>query len=310
METDVLDLLGIDLGSTEMQVLTAVLLLSERDRRTVTVDNIFREVTRRNKAKISKNWIYKSLKRLVEEGFVGIDKVRQPHLYYSSLRHLNRGLHHRLKSQLEIRSAELERLERDLDLLSQIDCEVVYSHLTQAAGLPRQRRGFVLLRNQDEISAAMIENILLTAGPGETVWHIAPVPLLPNSGGGIIQLQKAAQTTLERRTRLHVLIVPQNKVGKATSVDIRNVIDAIRTRIATPLREGLVVRVDTSGEAKPLAIGIDRSRALLILDDTYPPQVGVLALAPHQQAFIDDLLSVFEAAWENAVQMIPPQSED
>ncbi|RLI53884.1 MAG: hypothetical protein DRO93_13195, partial [Candidatus Thorarchaeota archaeon] len=128
-----LDSLGIDLNSTEMRALGAVLELSANLYNPVSTAAVLERVREKSSEAPTKNWVYKCLGELERKGFLKVDKIRQPYLYLSSTADLVEGVQ-RLQRNASIRiRRRLAELRRQVELLESVTVEDVCSALLRRA---------------------------------------------------------------------------------------------------------------------------------------------------------------------------------
>lgn len=295
---DVLDILGIDSGSSEMQVLKTVIELSEDNTKNMSVNRIHEGFVEGGNRNVSLSWIYKCLKGLEKEGLVLVNSMRRPHQYDASPSVLRNGLLLRLKQIRERKQTELDQLSEDLDLLNSLNIDRLARHVFQdvlGAGSIAQER---VLQGIEAVRNVMIYEMASSGGRGDVLSTIQPLASIENPNTAFGTFEKELIEAMKRGLVVRALLVPPKEDMKMLSA-MNSYLGIYSDEISSLILDGrLELRILAEHRNTYRMMCFNGQMMLLFISELYQPDTAAVFYSHDSDPIISDTMKRFSELWE------------
>ena len=296
---NLLDSLGIDLNSTEMRTLGAVLALSADLYSPVSAAAVLRRVQEDGSQPPTKNWVYKCLNELERKGFLKVDKIRQPYLYLSSTADLIEGVERQQRNaSIRIRR-RLAEIREQAKLLRSVAIEDVCSALLKRATPHGLAHRTALIESEEKVHATVINSIFEQVGPGNTVRILLPLHVLVTDRGVIGDFDRLAIDRIRKEVRTKALLTQrQDEDGiRCFAEYLRPVRDALEEAIESG---NLEIRVHEKHGKTYRFYSLNNEVMVMYLTEMFRPDVALFLTRQTHSRMIDDAIKTFDRLWNEA----------
>ena len=297
-----LDSLGIDLNSTEMRALGAVLELSANLYNPVSAAAVLERVREKSSEAPTKNWVYKCLGELERKGFLKVDKIRQPYLYLSSTADLVEGVQ-RLQRNASIRiRRRLAELRRQVELLESVTVEDVCSALLRRAAPHGTAQRTTLIEGEERVHATIINSIFEQVEPGDIVRILLPLHVVVTDRGVIGDFDRLVIEKITKEVRTKALLTQRE--GEEGIRCFAEYLRPTRHALKGALDSGnLEIRVHSSHGKTYRFYSLNNDIMVMYLTEMFRPDVALLLTRQTHSRMIDDAIRTFDRLWNEAVDV-------
>ncbi len=301
----VAQVLGLDSSTAEMRVLGTLVRLCLDRYRSVTVKQIIEAMRESGNGNISENWVYRCLYNLDRMGFVGVDRIRQPHLYYSDVEYLARGLEGLRRTRMEEVQREIQLLDEEMESLRSVTPCDLCQELAPLIEDVHSETGLTIVEGQENVMQTAIDHILQQAGPGDEIWHTASVRIVEEEDrqASLQTWVNSVRLAAERGASVRIMVSAGRRSMKRTR-ELVSFVKRIKDHTLRLIQEGRIqIRIDTVGLKTYRAMGLNRERMIMHLSDLSIPDLALIAEGIQQNALIADAKEAFDRRWKKALDI-------
>jgi DNA-binding PadR family transcriptional regulator len=297
------DRLGIDLNSSQMIVLKALMGAAGGTSKAVSYKEIANYLENMQKKKYSKAYIYRQLTELEKEGYVTahqeIGQVRNYQISEAEIRKMLKEKREEALSALEEKKDEYSKRRK---LLQSVNPEnVAFSVFNQLMGL-EPVKGSLIIEGQENVRSTIIREFGETAKPGDILRIIAPASLL--TPGGLKQVG-AAELSLIRRAVDGVKIVGLLMPAEGKITFTKELIDRYVSTIADTFTKlfstgNISFRIAKKNYKTYRMVSLNSDKMLLYLTHAAESDMAALVQYKDNPGLIDDAIKTFDTIFEEA----------
>jgi DNA-binding PadR family transcriptional regulator len=299
-----LEKLGVDMGSSEMQVFQAVLMAAGSTEKPVNYHEIATCLEAIANRKYTKAYIYRRLNSLEEDGFIIADTIHSPRTYSITESSVTKALDSRRKEKLS------ENLTRKQDLTTRIHRLKSIKSQDLALMLHKQLAGVsgiddsLLIEGVENVRSTIIREFADGANEGDVVRVLGHTSTLAEGlgPGGVTEL-RVMQAGL-RGVKVLGLLTP---VGQDTS-DVE-----LLAKHLVPLADVFEKAASTGNiqlkiSREPIntyrIVSLNEDKMLLYLTHAKESDVAALVQRKDNPGLLDDALRTFDEIWESSIDVL------
>jgi DNA-binding PadR family transcriptional regulator len=293
--------LGIDINSSQMMMLRAVLAATRGPSKSATYKEITEHLQKLEKKKYTKAYIYRQLSDLKDEGYLVIDSVQTPRKYVISESGIVKSLEKKRKESLSRQLARKQEVATKLNLLKTTSLEnVAFILYNLLLGLEPAEES-IIIEGIENVRSTIIREFGEAAKPGDVIRIIAPVSILDKG------LEKAGMAEMSLMARafdgvkIIGLMIPTKGKESETHELISNYIQNVKDsfiRLASTGNSSL--RIAKENILTYRMVSLNSDKMLLYLTHAADSDMAALILRKDNPGLIDDAVTTFNRIYEVA----------
>jgi len=313
---DDLELCGFPVGEKQdsrlMSVLESILRLQKKGPAPLAFIEIYNQIQKDDpNTKLSKAWIHRVLKQLIEIGLVRLDNpAARRKKYIADVNSIMNGFEGLKSGKIEELEEEKKRIQQKLDTITAIDCGQLSKEFVKSITGRQEEISSRIVRGVDELHRVLRFNMLEKAGQGDiiraTLLWAGPF-LNETSNERMQRFIEAAERGAEIR-----YIVSTDAFEVAEKMDVRGLLssfqDMIRGILELKSRGRLFdIRMYTGPKTYNQVSFNDESMALIISEN---PVTATWITRDFNPDLIDNARITFDKEWEGARSVLSLTPED
>ena len=300
------DRLGIDINSTQMQMLKAIMAAAGGPSKIVAYKEINEQFEKIQGKKYSRAYIYRQLKQLEEEGYITTEQeLGQARGYQILESEITKML---IKKREEAALGVLEKkqeLSQKLQILKAVNAEsIAFLLFNQLMGLAPTSES-IAIEGRENVRNTVIREFGRVAKPGDEIRIIAPMNLL---GPGRLEQAGMAEMSLLLRAVDGVKILSLGMPSK----DVSFTTDTIASFLGV-MGDSFFKMVSTGNIQINLAkeniqtyrmVSLNREKMLLYLTHAVESDMAVLIYRKDNPGLIDDAVDTFDRIFTTSINIL------
>lgn len=288
------DKLGIDVDSSQIMILKAVMTASGGPSKFVTYKEIAESLQKLEKKKYTKAYIYRHLSDLEQEGYLVIDAVQKPKRYAIS----ESGILGFLKKKQGETLTELKTKRQDvsarLNLLKSISAEsVAFVAFNQLMGV-QSAQGSIIIEGIENVRNSVIREFGKTAEPGDEIRVFSPASLLD---GGLDQAGMAEMSLITRAedgVKILGLLMPAGDISFTKELIARFMKNSGNEFMKVASSGNIVIKIGKESIKTYRMVSLNRDKMLLYLTHGTDSDMAALIHRKDNPGLIDDAVDTFD----------------
>ncbi|MFW9907695.1 MAG: hypothetical protein ACFFEF_03895 [Candidatus Thorarchaeota archaeon] len=299
--SSLLDSVGINLHSRDIQVLGAILGLQSRIGSRHTIDEIHQRINEQAKREFSKAWIYKCLSNLEEDKFITVNRMDTPNTYSAGLQSISSALQQRImKRLLELKELEINT-EETLRSLEQMSSGDIANYIVERATGVVTSKSAMIVEGLQNVRRTIVREMCTGVGEGDILRLNDRTNLLDISKleSGLVEskLLEAAMNGLEIRA----IISQLPAAGGANEDALMMFLKKEGATLLKAITSGkLQLRAAGTSIVSYRMISLNMDKMLLFLADTPKPATVALITGKANPTLIENAVASFDKAWDTA----------
>lgn len=305
------DHLGIDIDSSPMMILKAVMSASGGPSKFVTYKEVAKALQKLEKKKkpYTKAYIYRQLAELKKEGYLVIDQVQKPRRYAIS----ESGILDLLMKKKKIALSELQTKKQEvktrMKLLEDINPEsVAFVAFNQLMGLETVSDS-IIIEGIENVRNTVIREFGKASNSGDEIRIMAPISLV---GPGRLEQAGMAEMSLLRRAidgvKILTLTLPSGdlpKITKSFAESFAEYLQNFGQEFMSLASSGNIVVKIAKEEIKTYRmVSLNREKILLYLTHAADSDMAALVHRKDNPGLIDDAVDTFDKISADSVDAI------
>ena len=313
---DELELCGFPVGENQdsrlMSVLESILRLQTKEPTPLAFIDIYNRILKDDPTtKLSKAWIHRVLKQLIEVGLVRVENpTARRKKYIADVNSIMNGFEELKGGKIQELEEEKKRIQQRLDKITAIDCGHLSKEFVKDITGRQEEISSRIVRGVDELHRVLRFNMLEKAGEGDIVRAtlLWAGPFLNETSNERMQrFIEASERGAEVR-----YIVSTNAFEVAEKMDVRGLIssfqDMIRGILEVRAKGKLFdIRMYTGPKTYNQVSFNDESMALVISEN---PVTATWVTRDFNPDLIDNARVTFDKEWEGAKSVLNLAPED
>ena len=313
---EALELIGFSSAGRQQSrlfsVLESILKLQTDPPIALEFGEIYEQVVKDDPAtKVSKAWVHRVLKKLVDSQLVRLENPEgRRKRYIADANTLMAGFEKEKAHKIKQIEQEMETLRETEELIGGIDCGQLATDFVEGVQGQEQRISSRVIRGKDELHRVLRYNMLDVASKGDTVRATALWlgPFIDESTGERTErFVKAAQRGADVR-----YLVTTEVFNLEDKIEIRADVDALRNVFQNVLRlkrEGIPFDVRLyAGEKTYNQVSFNRDNMVLIIAED--PITATWITRDFNPDLIDNAVASFDKSWDSARSFLELTPED
>ncbi|TFG33107.1 hypothetical protein EU528_01240 [Candidatus Thorarchaeota archaeon] len=293
--------LGIDVDSSQMMILKAVMAAARGPSKFVTYKEIVKHLQKLEKKKFTKAYVYRHLSNLKDEGYLVCDPVQTPRRYAISKTGIDNALEEKRKEALSGCLTRRQEIAAKLNLLESISPDnIAFTLYNQLRGL-ESLQGSIIIEGIENVRSAVIREFGEAAKPGEVIRVIAPASVLDR---GLQQAGMAEMSLMARAidgVKVIGLMMPVKGKESITKELISNYIKNVRDSFVKLASTGNIsLRIAKENFKTYRMVSLNSDKMLLYLTHAADSDMAALILRKDNPGLIDDAVTTFDTIYDAA----------
>ena len=293
-----LNSIGVELNSSSIQILKAIIKVGAGLSRPVTFKQILHQINARRKQPFSEAWVYKCLKNLEQAGFLTIQSIGNPKRYMvteeNMLTTLAKMCHKRI---VELNNAKRQLVSKR-DLIQNGNLAQLAGHLEKTLTKSSIESGSSIVEGIENIKRAFDDEICEVAKHGDIIrvtgyLHIVESGIIGPEEESII---KAAIKGVNVQGLL-IPTIPAKRGMEAFKRYLQNVSEILLNALDNKM---LQVRMLDEPVLTYRMISLNSDKMILYLSHSIECVTAALCHNDVNPRLIEDAISTFDNLWNNA----------
>jgi hypothetical protein len=294
--------LGIDVDSSQMMVMKAVMVAAEGPSKFVTYKDIDESLQKLEKKKYSKAYVYRHLADMKDEGYLVVDPVQTPRRYAISESGIVKSFEKKQKKAISECIAKKQEFAAKLNLLKSVSSEsIAFVLYNQLMGLA-STEGSIIIEGIENVRSTVIREFGESAKSGDTIRVMAPASILHKG------LEKSGMAEMSLITRavdgvkIVGLLMPVEGNIAFTKELISNYVKHIADTFAKFSATGNIsFKIATKNYQTYRMVSLNSDKMLLYLTHAAESDVAALIQRKDNPGLIDDAVKTFDKINDEAV---------
>ncbi|MHA1770125.1 MAG: hypothetical protein ACTSYL_11490 [Candidatus Thorarchaeota archaeon] len=289
----------IDIDSIEMQTLGAVIRAENLIYASPTIEYIYELL--KKKTRVSKNWIYKTLSELEEEGYLVTDKIRRPHLYLTQNEKIEQALDKKRLKIIYALEKEIKSIEDKIELLETANLAEFYNLMANKEEGMLLARDPAIIEGAENVEMSTTRAIFASAKEGDIIRSLTPLRILDkglvNSGKLELEMTRA----LERGAIVKSLMIP-------TTIDLKEINGASnffhlkhKEMLRYTRNNRILVRIYPRPHQTYRFLALNDERIVMFMTNIASPEIALITTNRGIPRFIEDALRTWTRLWDQAI---------
>ena len=302
-ESDDFSRLGIDVDSSQMMILKAVMAAAGGPSIFVTYKEIAEHLQKLEKKKkpYTKAYIYRHLSDMNDEGYLVIDSVQTPRRYAISESGIVSSFGLKQKEALSNLRTKRQEITTRLNLLKTVNSEnIAFILYNQLMGLESTGES-IIIEGIENVRSTVIREFGEAAKPGDVIRVIAPASVLDR---GLQQSGMAEMSLMGRAidgVKIIALMMPARGKESVTKELISSYIKNVRDSFVRLASTGNIsLRIAKENYKTYRMVSLNSDKMLLYLTHAADSDMAALILRKDNPGLIDDAVTTFDRIYDGA----------
>ncbi|MHA2205439.1 MAG: hypothetical protein ACXABC_06235 [Candidatus Thorarchaeota archaeon] len=293
----VLDQLGINISSRDFRVLKAIIQAQEPGKESATVDEIHAQI----KKKLSKAWLYKCLDNLETQGFISVDRVRRPRVYFASSENILLGLEGARQDALRELQQEQKQIQQHEDILKQSNLHDMTVYVLELLTGKRPKGLSRVIEGVENVRRTIVEEMCSDPESGDLIRITDMSELLSIRSKSAGFVEKELLSAVVRGLKIKALITMDLTSPEEGHSMLAGFLKGVGGPLANAIASGnLQVRARPKKDLTYRMISRNNGKMILFLTNAPTPDTGALLYREAGNPLIDDAITTFDTLWDES----------
>jgi hypothetical protein len=299
-----LEKLGIDMGSSEMQVFRAVLMAAGGVEKPVNYHEIATSLESIANRKYTKAYIYRRLNSLEEDGFLIADTIHSPRTYSISESNVTKALDSRRKEMLAGNLTKRQDLTTRIHRLKSIKSQdlalILHKQLAGVSGIDDS----LLIEGVENVRSTIIREFADGANEGDVVRVLGHASTLAEGlgPGGVTEL-RVMQAGF-RGVKVLGLLTSAGSETFDVDLMVKHLVPLADVFEKAASTGNIQLRLSREPINTYRIVSLNENKMLLYLTHAKESDVAALVHRKDNPGLLDDAFRTFEKIWENSVDIL------
>ncbi len=297
--------LGVDVDSSQMMVMKALMAAAGGPSKFVTYKEIAAHIEKLERKKYTKAYIYRRLTDLENEGFIVVDTIQHPKQFSISEAGIVKALEKKRKKMLSETQTKRQEVITSQKLLTTTNPEEVAMTLySQLVGLD-SIEGSVVIEGIENVRSTIIREFGEGSKPGDEIRIIAPASVLE---GGLRKAGMAEMSLMARAkdgVKIISVLMPVEGKQSFTTDLISNYVQHIGdvfTKLAST--GNISFRIAKKYYQTYRMVSLNSDKMLLYLTHAAESDMAALIQRKDNPGLIDDAVKTFDTIYDEAADVM------
>ncbi|MHA1136789.1 MAG: hypothetical protein ACTSSE_09895 [Candidatus Thorarchaeota archaeon] len=297
------DQLGIDIYSSPMMILKAVMAASGGPAKFVTYKEIVESLKKMRKKKpYTKAYIYRHLSNLEKEGYLVIDAVQKPRKYAISESGILGSFEKKKERALSELQGKRQEVTTRLNMLKSVNSEsFAFVVFNQLMGL-ESVQGSIIIEGIENVRSTIIREFGEAAKTGDMIRVMAPGSILDK---GLKKSGMAEMSLMARAVdgvKIFGLLMPAEGKLEFTTKLIANYVKDIADTFARLAATGNIgLKIAKKNYQTYRMVSLNSEKMLLYLTHVAESDMAALIQRKDNPGLIDDAVKTFDTIYEEGI---------
>ncbi len=304
-EEEYFDILGISLISRNYEILKTIQSFTEEQGIPPTFNDIENRVNATRNESFSKQWIYKCLSDLEEEGMISIDRINKPTTYAISLLSLRAGLDRLVLQKLkELEESKKEIIARKEEILSESTYNLAF-HLVDTLSGKRIEKPTGVIEGVDNIRRFILLEICELSKPGDIVRANKRLEFIESKHDEtIVSIERSILETITKGVKIKALLAHHSLEEAYQMANLRDLFEREATLFQQAISSELIdIRSPTEDLMPYRIIALNNDKMFMFLSDSGDPDTVALIFREDNPALVDDAIERFDAIFNSGTKI-------
>ena len=300
------DRLGIDINSTQMLMLKAIMAAAGGPLKPVTYKETDEHFEKMQGKKYSRAYIYRQLKQLEDEGYITTaQEIGQPRGYQIVESEIIKMLTRKKEEASLGLKEKKEDLTKRLQLLRSVNTEnVAFNLYNQLMGLELSS-GSIVIEGIENVRNTVIREFGRAAKPKDEIRVLAPASIL---GPGRLEQAGMAEMSLMTRAAEGVkilgLMMPTKETPITTTIFAEYLGELEGPFIQIAATGNISLRISEETTHTYRMVSLNREKMLLYLTHAADSDMAALIYRKDNPGLIDDAVDTFDRIFKDSIDVI------
>jgi Fe2+ or Zn2+ uptake regulation protein len=298
------DRLGIDVDSSQIMILKAVMAASGGPSKFVTYKEVTEHLQKIEKRKFTKAYIYRQLSDLNQEGYLVIDSVSKPRRYAISESGIVNAFEDKRKEALSELEVKREEISTRLNLIKSVNSEsFAFIVFNQLQGLELAEDS-IIIEGIENVRNSVVREFGKVAKPDDEIRVIAPATLLD---GGLDEAGTAEMSLVVKAAegvKIIGLMIPKGEQSFTMDLIIKFMQNIGKAFANIAASGNISLRLAKENIKTYRMVSLNREKMLLYL--THAPESNMAALIHRKDnpRLIDDAVDTFDKIYDEGLDIM------
>jgi hypothetical protein len=298
-----LERIGIDINSNEFTVFSAILEASGEPRNPTTYKEMRPYLDRASDKPLTKQYVYKCLRNLEEQGLVQVIPLR-PKKFIVSEGELGKALREMAGTKTDALNKEKIGIGQQLEALGHANVEEAAILLAgELMGVPYSV-GSIMIEGIQNVRAAVVREFAECSRKGDTVRVLAYVSTMAEGlGPGGFAEASLLQAAL-KGTHVIGVLIPHTKDESDFELMARH-LSTLTGMVGKVLKTGNIgLRISSQVVRTYRMVSLNDEKMLLYLTHAKESDIAALVFRKDNPGLIDDAIRTFDTLWDKGIDVL------
>ncbi|TFH04594.1 MAG: hypothetical protein E4H14_14400 [Candidatus Thorarchaeota archaeon] len=296
--------LGIDVDSSQMMILKAVMAAAGGPSKFVSYKEIAEHLQKLEKKKYTKAYIYRHLSDLKDEGYLVIDSVQTPRGYAISESGIISSFDKKQKEALSERLVKKQEITTKFNRLKIVSsANIAYFLYNQLMGVESAEES-IIIEGIENVRSTVIREFGKPAKAGDEIRVIAPASLLD---GGLESAGMAEMSLMVRAAdgvKIIGLMLPQGEHSFTTNLFVKYLQSVGKEFTSLATSGNIILKVAKEHIKTYRMVSLNREKMLLYLTHAADSDMAALIHLKDNPGLIDDAVDTFDKISAEGIDVI------
>lgn len=296
---DALESIGIRMSATKMHILQSVLRVGLGSEH-ATFDRICQGIKQSKGFKPRRAWVYRCLDELEEEGFIAVDKLQRPRVYFATRMTILAGLGRARKNRVAALQDDVQAIAHEIRLLEDSGPTVMSAYVYEAATGSGEQRNTGVVRGVDNVRRLMRTEFLEYSSSGDTLRLTHRLDNLIGVKDTMSLIDKQLLSVTLKGVDLHVLLIPSALASDMSSIS-ENVMGQENLMMDAMKSNHFALKLYPQDIQTYRLLALNNDKLMMILTHAYRPDTVVLFNRDEHRVLVDNAIQTFDRLYNESI---------
>jgi hypothetical protein len=245
-------------------------------------------------------WVYRCLDELVEEGFIAVDKLQRPRMYFSTRTTILAGLGRARKNRLDALQDSLHTITEKISLLQDASPEAMSARVYEAATGSGKQRTPSVVRGVDNVRRLIRTEFLEKSSTGDTMRLTHRLDNLVGVKESMSPIDIEILSVILKGVDMHVLLIPSAIASDMSPVS-QNVFGHQNMMIEAVKGKHLEFKLYPRDVQTYRLLALNNDKLMMILTHAYRPDTVVLFNRDEYPVLVDNAIQTFDRLYNDSI---------
>ncbi|MHA1929163.1 MAG: hypothetical protein ACTSV2_11375 [Candidatus Thorarchaeota archaeon] len=299
-----LETIGVGISSRDSTILKTILLLKDGKVPT-TFSEIKKHLNETLEIKLGKQWIYKCLVNLEQEGFILVDRMSSPKIYQTDTNRIKDVLERKITEATSELVSERKRMHDNIETLEKQDMKTVADYMMRLARVSDFPASSKILEGNLAVKNAIIE-MCSGASKNDIIRISEKIKMQDLKGMESGQAESTWMLAAQNGAKAQILVEFSSSPHKDLVKDIKTALGDIFAVAMDAIKKGNIMIRTSTGTPFPHKLTALNNEAMVVslMGANLTADDGILVRSVSNPDLFTDVIDNFDRIWDQAQDVV------